>query len=80
MSDEGFEIEDMYAGVKNEGLRLVDQSKANALYYRLSKQKKFDCKIDTEEVNDGFKKALIALQNKEQRNYYKRFDHLTQVL
>lgn len=80
MSEQGFEIEDIYAGVKNEGLRLVDQSKANALYYRMSKQKKFECKLDAEEVNDGFKKALIALQNKEQKNYYKRHDHLTQIL
>jgi len=80
MSEEGFEIDDIYAGLRNEGLRLIEQSKANALYYRMSKQKRFDCKLDAEEVNDGFKKAMIALQNKDQKNYYKRHDHLTQIL
>jgi len=80
LKSEDWQIEDLFSHVRSESIRLVDQSKVNVMYYQLSKQKQFDCKLENEDVNDGFKKALIALQNKSQRSYAKIHDHVSQML
>jgi hypothetical protein len=59
------QVDSLMKSIRNESLRLVEQSKINTLYYRLSKTNKFESRLESEDVADSFKKALIALQNKE---------------
>ena len=46
---------------RNEAIRLVDTAKVNNLYQQSANRGQFESKLTVEDLNDSFKKALIAL-------------------
>lgn len=63
--------------MRNEAIRVVEQAKLNGLYQRTATKAGFESSLSHEDVNDSYKKALIALQTKEQRRYTTSFDHIS---
>lgn len=74
------EIGNVAASIRNHAIRLVEQSKMNSLYARVARTAGFESTLSEEELNDSYKKALVALQTKDQRSYASSFDHISQLL
>lgn len=64
----------------HEAVRLVDQAKINNLRHRASKMLGFESGLEREDVDDSFKKALIALQTKDRRGFESNYDQISQLL
>ena len=64
----------------HEAVRLVEEAKVNNLRYRTARMLGFESGLEQEDVNDSFKKALIALQSKDRRGFENNFDQINQLL
>ena len=64
----------------HEAVRLVQQAKVNNLRYRAARMLGFESGLESEDVNDSIKKALIALQTKDRRGFESNFDQISQLL
>lgn len=80
LGQDNFDILNYAENTRQEARRLVKQARCNNLYFAEQDAGKFENRLSIEEINQSYKKALIALQSKEIESYGNRFDHLDQLL
>ena len=64
----------------HEAVRIVNQAKINNLRYRASRMLGIESGLEQEDINDGLKKAFIALQTKDRRGFESNYDQISQLL
>ena len=81
LSDPNFKVSSAMDFRHNESLRLTGQHKLNNLIVRMARgNEDINCELGNEDISESFQKALVALQNREQKSYGSHTDHLNEMM
>jgi hypothetical protein len=80
LSNEDTKVETLCDEHRTESVRFVDQARINNLYYRTMKKAGLDCKLEIEDLDSSFKKAVVALQTDKRRGYDGQNDQISQLM